>query len=304
MSQSREQPTDPGETRAARAEALLRSLTGILDARVETDAGGGIRRIALLAQHGLAARDAVRNAQSALLASLGLAIDSDRVAIDFGEPATSPPWRAHAAHVPAPRDPAAAAGFVTSVPTGRNGSAAPPQNGKAHAHGNGGAPTPETTLGSRGRGASVGAPRAPGPTHRTAELAESVDAAETEVAPAHTRPAPGLVRVDIEPAPPDRVRVRVVLAFEDRINVGEADGIDTPTARLELAARALLRAVPARHDRDLDGVRTLDIAGRTYIVVAVRSIRGRTVQYHADAIAADGPLEHAAALATLGAVIR
>src|SRR5512141_1216557 len=66
--------------RYARATALVRALTGVLDARLEADATG-IRTILVTADPGSSAWEVTRNVQSALLASLGLAVDRAAVRV-------------------------------------------------------------------------------------------------------------------------------------------------------------------------------------------------------------------------------
>ena len=62
------------ESVVSQAESLIRSLRGVRDARVQTDAAGRITRIDLVAGDG-DERSAVRNVQSALFAVLGVQVD-------------------------------------------------------------------------------------------------------------------------------------------------------------------------------------------------------------------------------------
>lgn len=64
-----------------RAENLLTSLEGILSARVITTPLGDVSEIHVLAQAGLAAKQLVRNIESALLAQLGLKVDHRKISI-------------------------------------------------------------------------------------------------------------------------------------------------------------------------------------------------------------------------------
>jgi hypothetical protein len=64
-----------------RAENLLTSLEGILSARVVTTPLGEVSEVHVLAQAGLAAKQLVRNIESALLAQLGLKIDHRKISI-------------------------------------------------------------------------------------------------------------------------------------------------------------------------------------------------------------------------------
>jgi hypothetical protein len=64
-----------------RAENLLTQLEGVLSARVVTTPLGEVAEIHVLAQAGLAAKQLVRNVESALLAHLGLKVDHRKISI-------------------------------------------------------------------------------------------------------------------------------------------------------------------------------------------------------------------------------
>ena len=64
-----------------RAENLLTSLEGVLSARVVTTPLGEVSEIHILAQAGLAAKQVVRNVESALLAQLGLRVDHRKISV-------------------------------------------------------------------------------------------------------------------------------------------------------------------------------------------------------------------------------
>lgn len=64
-----------------RAENLLTSLEGVLSARVVTTPLGEVSEVHVLAQAGLAAKQLVRNIESALLAQLGLRVDHRKISI-------------------------------------------------------------------------------------------------------------------------------------------------------------------------------------------------------------------------------
>ncbi|NNG14860.1 MAG: hypothetical protein HKM89_00175 [Gemmatimonadales bacterium] len=64
-----------------RAENLLTSLEGVLSARVVTTPLGEVSEIHILAQSGIAAKQVVRNVESALLAQLGLRVDHRKISI-------------------------------------------------------------------------------------------------------------------------------------------------------------------------------------------------------------------------------
>jgi hypothetical protein len=78
-SQPAEQISDPWGVR--RAENLLTSLEGVLSARVVTTPLGEVSEVHVLAASGLAAKQLVRNIESALLAQLGLKVDHRKISI-------------------------------------------------------------------------------------------------------------------------------------------------------------------------------------------------------------------------------
>ena len=83
---------EPGEDKEARtsspdvwgvrrAENLLTSLSGVLSARVVTTPLGEVSEVHILAQAGVAAKQIVRNVESALLAQLGLKVDHRKISV-------------------------------------------------------------------------------------------------------------------------------------------------------------------------------------------------------------------------------
>jgi hypothetical protein len=64
-----------------RAENLLTSLSGVLSARVVTTPLGEVSEVHILAQAGVAAKQIVRNVESALLAQLGLKVDHRKISV-------------------------------------------------------------------------------------------------------------------------------------------------------------------------------------------------------------------------------
>ena len=64
-----------------RAEELLRSLTGVLSARVVTSASGEVEEIHILTTEQIGPKQTVRNVESALLAHLDLTVDHRRISV-------------------------------------------------------------------------------------------------------------------------------------------------------------------------------------------------------------------------------
>ncbi|HEU5357542.1 MAG TPA: hypothetical protein VFU45_00375 [Gemmatimonadales bacterium] len=88
-SASAREPGDDKEPRTSspdvwgvrRAENLLTSLSGVLSARVVTTPLGEVSEVHILAQAGVAAKQIVRNVESALLAQLGLKVDHRKISV-------------------------------------------------------------------------------------------------------------------------------------------------------------------------------------------------------------------------------
>src|SRR5690349_9019312 len=64
-----------------RAEELLRSLTGVLSARVVTGASGEVEEIHILTTEQIGPKQTVRNVESALLAHLDMTVDHRRISV-------------------------------------------------------------------------------------------------------------------------------------------------------------------------------------------------------------------------------
>lgn len=138
-----------------------------------------------------------------------------------------------------------------------------------------------------------------------AASAAGAEARERASSPASAATSPTrLARLEVTSASGGRISCRATLTSGNAIRVGEAVGPDTPAARLETVGRAVIFAHPAADTCEMEGVRQIEIAGRPYIVAALRIVGGRRATYRADVVAVDSSPEHAAALATLGALAR
>jgi hypothetical protein len=63
------------------AEDLIRTLSGVLSARIVTGSTGGIEEIHVLTSEDISAKQTVRNVESALLAHLDLAVDHRKISV-------------------------------------------------------------------------------------------------------------------------------------------------------------------------------------------------------------------------------
>lgn len=104
-----------------------------------------------------------------------------------------------------------------------------------------------------------------------------------------------------------RVRCRVELGFGSRVVIGEAEVVDGVDAALEVTARAVLMACRqvdpvCAGKMELEGVRTIELAGLNYVVAGVRALELRGVHHLAGVSVVQGSGEEAAALAMIQAV--
>lgn len=111
---------------------------------------------------------------------------------------------------------------------------------------------------------------------------------------------PRLVAVDLDRRDDGRILCRVSVAFQTRVHTDQALAVDLPGAAAHAAAQAAVRAlIQAGIDGlELDGLRDVEIAGRSYALVALRRVdTSRRVRSGSAPIL--GSAERAAALATV-----
>lgn len=274
--------------RIARATGLIRALTGVLDATVEGDAER-IRSVMVVAEPALSPWEVTRNIQSALLASMGLPIE--RAIIEVRRPDGEAAAAVHPESAPARQAGAPPAAVQPATPAAR---------GNGHRNGHGNTAANGARIVHNGKDSGSGAPgtrlpRGNGHGHGHSQAAATVSL--------HGRPGPAVARLDLESRGTGRIVCRAVIAGRDRIAVGEAEGPDTPAGRLEAAARAVLEAAPAAAT-ELEAVREIELAGRRYVVVAVRRWSDRELTYRAEVAPVDASPEAAAAHAALGTILR
>jgi|GEM_PF-2906806 len=104
-----------------------------------------------------------------------------------------------------------------------------------------------------------------------------------------------------------RVRCRIELGLGQRVVHGEAEVVDGFDAALDAAARAVLAAIRTAYPEcgaqiELEGVRNIELAGRSYVMVGVRAVERRGIQHLAGASVVEESGEEAAALAAINAV--
>lgn len=329
--------------RIARATGLIRALSGVVEATVESDTSS-IRSIAVLAEPDQGVWEVTRNIQSALLASLGLSVPTAAVHVKLGQQgdarasdpvpppgvASPPPTKGTGVH-----DDGAAAAVQEGAATGRpggepEGELAPlPAEVAAELRLATTAAAADVTPGATVDGTAGGASRrkrllraTAGATAESAEnaqetllrpaqalrrfTAEGTALAEVVVPREEKRSVAAgatIARLELQAQPSGRIACRAVVANGDHIYAGQASGADTPAGRLEAAARAVLAAA-LRPSAELDGIKLMEVAGRRYVIAAIRSWSGRETVYYADIAPVGASPEAAAARATLDAILQ
>jgi hypothetical protein len=117
--------------------------------------------------------------------------------------------------------------------------------------------------GDAGRTRGVGLPDAPAPLHDHDALAAAGPTAR-----------PRLVAVDLERRADGRVLCRVAIAFAAHVHSAAALAVDLPGAAAQAAAQATVRALldAGITGLELNGLREVEIAGRYFVLVALRRI--------------------------------
>jgi hypothetical protein len=142
---------------------------------------------------------------------------------------------------------------------------------------------------------------APPETGRTPQpRSDQTHDAEDGDVPFTTRPR--LVAVDVERPGDGRVRCRVAVAYGAQVHRADALAVDLPGAAAQAAAQAAVRALlDAGFDGlELLGLRDVEIAGRDYVVVALRRSNVYT-RIRSGSAPVIGPAERSAAEATVAA---
>lgn len=140
------------------------------------------------------------------------------------------------------------------------------------------------------------------------EIVEPAATLPTQPAPLPEHRRVELVgRPIIERLRPNRIRCRVEIGFDSEVTVGQAEMLDGGDAVLRATARAVLDACRNADPEgagsiELEEIRSVELAGRKYILAGVRAVEPRHVHYLAGAAVMDATAEEAAALATIQAV--
>jgi hypothetical protein len=240
------------------AETLVRSLAGVVHARIVAGPAG-IDAIDVIAENDDVARSLAGHVRSALLAGLATPVLPGRIQVRVsGETAAANGARSADSGLATPRHRLRLLQDEAPTHPDAGSSHRDPAHGSmedADAHAHEGHPAP--------------APHARDARPMSAAAALVVDAdSPARAAIARAR----LVAVDIDRPGDGRVLCRVSIAYGTRVHRADAIAVDLPGAAAQAAAQAAVRAlVDAGLDGlELNGLREVEIAGREYVLVALR----------------------------------
>jgi hypothetical protein len=111
----------------------------------------------------------------------------------------------------------------------------------------------------------------------------------------------------IESPRPKRVKIRVLLRAGDAVVEGIEEGVDEPHSRVQMAARAAVRAIEqglVDSGVVLEGVRVVEAFDRRLVLAGVHGVGGRSSQMLVGTCEVKESLEQAAVLAVLDATNR
>lgn len=237
-----------------RAEELLSTLPGVIAARIIAGDSGAVDEIHVLTTADLTPKQTVRNIESALIAHLGMRVDHRKISVATsldpkrGREETVPVPTA-SAEAERPEKPATLVGSGPSAASPTPAAAVPavPTPASMPAVATGAVPV----AGVAPEGSSLVAPMADGGGRR-AFYFEDVEVSRSR--------AKGLT-------------CRVTLAKGGKSFTGEAEGTENERSRVELAARAALRALAegdtALRPLDLAGTKVVEAFDREFVFVGV-----------------------------------
>jgi hypothetical protein len=271
-------PTRPSAIHIARAEELLGTLPGVVSVRIEATASGEVEAIHVLTSVEIGPKQTVRNIESALLAHLGMRVDHRKISV--ATTVDAPRIRL----TPSAVDAIAGAGSV--LPSSPSVAPLSPMPGVV---------TPHQTSGSAGSTPITPLPRVV--SHPVSD--EASDAAGTR-------------RYLFDDVEVKRNRnglgIRVTLRRGDESFEGEAEGLETEAARLELSARATVLAIAFAEGKSgslaLAGAQRVDAFGTEFVLVGVTARQGRESVLLSGSCAIRDSAEVAGALAVLDATNR
>ena len=229
-----------------RAEELLATLPGVIAARIIASDSGAVDEIHVLTTAEITPKQTVRNIESALIAHLGMRVDHRKISV------------------------------ATSLDPRR------PKDGRGEG---------AVSAGSAPAAAAVPAAAAPAPASTPSSTAAAAAASAVGGAtPTAFQPAVGAEKalrrpfyfedVEVRRSRATGITCRVTLSKGEKSFIGEAEGMENERSRIELAARAALRAIvegePGVRPLDLGGAKLIEAFDREFVFVGVTVQQART----------------------------
>ncbi|MCC6931467.1 MAG: hypothetical protein IT359_20935 [Gemmatimonadaceae bacterium] len=230
-----------------RAEELLATLPGVIAARIIASDSGAVDEIHVLTTAEITPKQTVRNIESALIAHLGMRVDHRKISV-----ATSlDQRRPKDARVEGAAGGAPAAGAAPAV-------AAPGAGGQL-----------------------PGAMSAVGVASPAAGAVATPAAGQLAVGGEKSLRRPFYFEdVEVRRSRATGITCRVTLSKGEKSFIGEAEGMENERSRVELAARAALRAIvegePGVRPLDLGGAKLIEAFDREFVFVGVTVQQSRT----------------------------
>jgi hypothetical protein len=253
-----------------RAEELLTTLPGVKSAKIVASPNGEVDEIHVLTTAEYTPKQTVRNIESALIAHLGMRVDHRKISVaTSSEPGRASGGSAQSAYdEPGPRHSAPAAQYVVD-----------------HA-------------------AHVAASE-----DEFRELVREVDSTLAGVVPEDlSRRRVYFEDVEVRRSRARGVLCRVTLRKGDSTYSGEAEGVEGQRSRVDLAARAALKAITQAENGErtlaLDGVKLIEAFDREFVFIGVAAQFGRERALLTGSCEVRESAETAAVLAALDATNR
>jgi hypothetical protein len=227
-----------------RAEELLSTLPGVIAARIIASDTGAVDEIHILTSADVLPKATVRNVESALIAHLGMRVDHRKISVATTQETKKP--------VEVPSHPVVERELRPGAVTKPVQPVSPPAPSVTAAR-----PSPNVV-----REAPVPAPRP-----QVAVLSQPSRAYYFE-------------DIEVRRSRLHGLSCRVTLTKGEESYVGEAEGMESERSRIELAARAALKAIKEEgvdgRPLDLTGALMIEAFGREFVFVGVTAQQGRS----------------------------
>jgi hypothetical protein len=256
-----------------RAEELLTTLPGVMSAKIVASPNGEVDEIHVLTTAEYTPKQTVRNIESALIAHLGMRVDHRKISVA----SSSEPGRGSGAHA-------------------AQAEAAPRHSG-----------APAAQYASQYAAEHAGRVSASEDEFR--ELVREVDSTLAGVVPEElSRRRVYFEDVEVRRSRARGVLCRVTLRRGDSTFTGEAEGVEGQRSRVDLAARAALKAIQQAENGErtlaLDGVKLIEAFDREFVFIGVAAQFGRERALLTGSCEVRESAETAAVLAALDATNR